>query len=150
MKQSSIFRAQKSMSPRILCCASGGSFNIQIPTKLGRTELQGSRPRKATGIMMLPMESRLNSSETSSQDSQRCSSVVNSMIHRATWDKHQKLSQEKFYLCQCFNDISCDTKGNKDECLANAGVVKVLARKFGIGQWSFIGPGSEKMVFCRE
>ena len=43
-----------------------------------------------------------------------------------------------------FNDISCDTKGNKDECLANAGVVKVLARKFGVGQWSFIGPGSEK------
>ena len=22
--------------------------------------------------------------------------------------------------------------------------VKVLARKFGVGQWSFIGPGSEK------
>ena len=43
-----------------------------------------------------------------------------------------------------FNDISCDRKGNKDECLANAGVVKVLARRFGIGQWSFIGPGSEK------
>ena len=28
--------------------------------------------------------------------------------------------------------------------LANARVVKVLAKKFGIGQWSFIGPGSEK------
>ena len=42
-----------------------------------------------------------------------------------------------------FNDISCDRKGNKEECLANAGVVKVLARKFGVGQWSFIGPGSE-------
>ena len=33
-----------------------------------------------------------------------------------------------------FNDISCDRKGNKEECLANAGVVKVLARRFGIGQ----------------
>ena len=43
-----------------------------------------------------------------------------------------------------FNDISCDRKGNKDECLANAGVVKVLARRFGVGQGSFIGPGSEK------
>ena len=38
-----------------------------------------------------------------------------------------------------FNDISCDRKGNKEECLANARVVKVLARKFGVGQWSFIG-----------
>ena len=43
-----------------------------------------------------------------------------------------------------FNDISCDRKGNKEEYLANAGIVKVLARKFGVGQWSFIGPGSEK------
>ena len=49
-----------------------------------------------------------------------------------------------------FNDISCDRKGNKDECLANAGVVKVLARRFGIGQWSFIGPGSEKKWYSCE
>ena len=41
-------------------------------------------------------------------------------------------------------------KGNKDECLANAGVVKVLARKFGVGQWSFIGPGSEKKWYSAE
>ena len=49
-----------------------------------------------------------------------------------------------------FNDISCDRKGNKEECLANARVVKVLARKFGIGQWSFIGPGSEKKWYSAE
>ena len=101
MKQSSIFKAQKSMSSRILCCASGGSFNIRIPTKLGRTELQGSNPGEATEIMMLSMESRLNSSGTTSKDPQRCSSVVKSMIYWTTCDKHQKLSQEEFYLCQC-------------------------------------------------
>ena len=49
-----------------------------------------------------------------------------------------------------FNDISCDKNGNKDECLANAGVVKVLARRFGIGQWSFIGPSSEKKWYSSE
>ena len=49
-----------------------------------------------------------------------------------------------------FNDISCDRKGNKEECLANARVVKVLAKKFGIGQWSFIGPGSEKKWYSGE
>ena len=43
-----------------------------------------------------------------------------------------------------FNDISCDRKDNKDECLRNAASVKSLARRFGIGQWSFIGPSSEK------
>ena len=41
-------------------------------------------------------------------------------------------------------------EGNKYECLANAGVVKVLARRFGIGQWSFIGPGSEKKWYSSE
>ena len=49
-----------------------------------------------------------------------------------------------------FNDISCDRKGTKDECLANAGVVKVLVRRFGVGQWSFVGPGSEKKWYSAE
>ena len=49
-----------------------------------------------------------------------------------------------------FNDISCDRKGNKEECVANARVVKVLAKKFGIGQRSFIGPGSEKKWYSGE
>ena len=34
--------------------------------------------------------------------------------------------------------------------MAHAGVVKVLARKFGVGQWSFIGPGSEKKCYSPE
>ena len=49
-----------------------------------------------------------------------------------------------------FNDISCDRKDNKDECLRNAESVKVFARKFGIGQWSFIGPGSEMKWYSSE
>ena len=43
-----------------------------------------------------------------------------------------------------FKDISSDRKGNEEECVANSGVVSIFAKKFGIGQWSFIGPGSEK------
>ena len=34
--------------------------------------------------------------------------------------------------------------------MANARVVKVLARRFGVGQWSFIGPGSEKKWYSGE
>ena len=49
-----------------------------------------------------------------------------------------------------FNDISCDRKGNKDECLANAETVKVIAKRLGIGQWSFIGPGSEMKWYSSE
>ena len=49
-----------------------------------------------------------------------------------------------------FNDISCDKKDNEEECVANAKVVSILAKKFGIGQWSFIGPGSEKKWYSME
>ena len=56
----------------------------------------------------------------------------------------------RILLMSMFNDISCDRKDNKDECLGNARVVKVLAKKFGVGQWSFIGPGSEKKWYSSE
>ena len=49
-----------------------------------------------------------------------------------------------------FNDISCDGKGNEEECVANSKVVSILAKKFGVGQWSFIGPGSEKKWYSME
>ena len=49
-----------------------------------------------------------------------------------------------------FNDISCGTKDNEKECLARAKVVSLCAKKFGIGQWSFIGPGSEKKWYSME
>ena len=49
-----------------------------------------------------------------------------------------------------FNDISCDRKDNKDECLRNANFVRTFAVRFGIGQWSFIGPGSEKKWYPSE
>ena len=43
-----------------------------------------------------------------------------------------------------FNDIFCDRYDNNDESLKNADFVKTFAGRFGIGQWSFIGPGFEK------
>ena len=126
-------------------------FNIPNPTKLGRTGLQESDPRKATMIMMFPTESRLNSSGTFSQDSQRCSSVMKSMIFWAIWDKHQRLSLEEFCVCQRSMTSPVTEKTTRMNVLRNAESVKVLARRFGIGQWSFIGPGSEEeMVFIRE
>ena len=42
-----------------------------------------------------------------------------------------------------FNDISSGSKDNEKECLANAKLVPLYAKRFGKGQWSFIGPGSE-------
>ena len=47
-----------------------------------------------------------------------------------------------------FNDISCDKKDNEEECLAKSS--SIYAKKFGIGQWSFIGPDSEKKWYSMK
>ena len=91
----------KSMYSQILCSASERFFNIPNPTKLGRIGLQEPKPREATEIMTLSVESRRNSSGIFDQDPQRCISVIKSAIFWALWDKHQKLSQKGFSLCQC-------------------------------------------------
>ena len=49
-----------------------------------------------------------------------------------------------------FNDISCGPRDNEQECLANARLVSLYARKKGKGQWSFIGPGSEKKWYSMK
>ena len=45
-----------------------------------------------------------------------------------------------------FNDISCGSRDNEEECMLNAKLVSLYAKRFGTGQWSFLGPGSEKKV----
>ena len=49
-----------------------------------------------------------------------------------------------------FNDISCGSKDNEQECLANAKLVSLDAKRCGKGQWSFIGPGSEKKWYSKS
>ena len=43
-----------------------------------------------------------------------------------------------------FNDISSGSRDNEKECETNARLVSLCAKRFGIAQWSFLGPGSEK------
>ena len=43
-----------------------------------------------------------------------------------------------------FNDISWESKDNKQECKLSAQLVSTCAKRFSTGQWSFLGPGSEK------
>ena len=45
-------------------------------------------------------------------------------------------------------DIFCGSRDNEEECLLNAKLVSLYAKRFGAGQWSFIGPGSEKKWYC--
>ena len=43
-----------------------------------------------------------------------------------------------------FNDISWGSRDNEKECLSNAKLVSLHAKRLSARQWSFLGPGSEK------
>ena len=94
---------------------------------------------------MVSMESRLNSS-----------GFTTLQLYGKVTDLLSKLGETpetftgRILFMSMFNDISCDKKDNEEECLANAKVVSILAKKFGIGQWSFIGQGSEKKWYSME
>ena len=82
---------------------------------------------KFTETLTESMVSQWNWSRMFSQDS-----------YVAVQRRSQKFSVQLFI--SMFNDIFIGTKDNEKACLAHAKVVKVVARKFGSGQWSFIGP----------
>ena len=94
---------------------------------------------------MESVESRLNSSGMFSQDSIRCmqlSEEVKRLLFRL--DETPKNFTGRILFKSMFNDISCGSKDNEKECLANAKLVSLYSRRFGKGHWSFIDPGSEK------
>ena len=82
-----------------------------------------------TETMTESMESRLNSSGTSSQDSLHCSSAVKSQIYWATWEKHQQLAQEEFSLCQCSMTSPVTEKARKKNVWQMPESLKYLQRK---------------------
>ena len=70
------------------------------------------------------------------------SEEVKSLLYRL--GETPEIFTGRILFMSMFNDISCDKKDNEEECLANARLASLYARRFGKGQWSFIGPGSEK------
>ena len=100
---------------------------------------------KLQKLLTESMESRRNSSVTSSQDLIRCSSAT----MRRLGETPENVTG-RILIMSMFNDISSDGKGNEEVCLANARLVSLYARKFGKGQWSFIGLGSEKKLYSME
>ena len=125
------------MYSRILCYVSAKFFNILNATKLGRdcddvsgesTEFEWNIFPGFTSLQLCDKISNLLSSSGQSPETFTGTILFKSM----------------------FNDISCDRYDNKDECLKNADFVKTFAKRCGIGQWSFIGPGSEKKWYLSE
>ena len=76
------------------------------------------------------------------------SEKVNSLLYRL--GETPETFTGRIVFMSMFNDISCGIRDNEQECLANSRLVSLYARKFGKGQWSFIGPGSEKKWYFME
>ena len=83
-----------------------------------------------------------------SQDSTRCSSVNKSNVLLLRFDETSENFARRIIFMSMFNDISSGSKNNEKECLANAKLVSLCAKRLRKGQRSLIGPGSEKKWHC--
>ena len=126
-------------------------FNILNATKLGRTELQESDPRKATEISdaingeTTEFEWNIFPGFTSLQLCDKVSNLLSSI------GQTPESFTGRILFKSMFNDISCEGKGNKRTMLKGCRICEdICAKRFGIGQWSFIGPGSEKKWYLSE
>ena len=84
------------------------------------------------------------SSGICSQDSIRCSSMTKSKCLLLRLGEAPENFTGRLIFMTTFNGISCGARDNEKGCLSNANLVSLSAKRFGKGQWTFIGPGSEK------
>ena len=133
MTESSVLNAQKSTSSQILCCVLEGHQHPQSNEAwMNRIEWITSSQsyRDFDGINGEPMEFewKISPGFTTLQLCVKVSDLLS------------RLGETPETFTRRILLVS--------ECVANAKVVSILAKKFGTGQWSCIGPSSEKkMVF---
>ena len=138
------------MYSQILYCVSAKFFNILNATKLGRTEFAGARAERsyrdydAINGESTEFEWNIFPGFTTLQLCYKVSDLLSSM------GQTPESFTGRILFMSMFNDIFCDRYHNKGECSRNANIVNTFAGRFGIGQWSFIGPGSEKKWYPSE
>ena len=76
---------------------------------------------------------------------QGCSSATESKVYRLGETPENITGRIQFM--SMFDDISCGTKDNDKESLANAKLVSLYARRLGTGQWSLLVLVLRKVVF---
>ena len=134
MNKSSIFSAQRSTSFQILYCAlerfSKTLNRTMHGIKIGMVKIFF----KVTETLTESTASQWNSSGIFFQDTIRCSSVKKFKSYCSDWMRHQRILHEESCLCRCSTTIPVDQKTTKKECLANAKLVSLYAKRFGKGQ----------------
>ena len=149
-KESSTSSARRSTSFRILYCVLGRSIRIRNLTQHGKNRIEwittSQSYRHFDGIDGEPTKFEWNIFP--GFNTLQLSEEVKSLLYRL------KETPENFtgriLFMSMFNDVSCGTRDNEQECLANARLVSLYARRFEKGQWSFIGRGSEKKWYSMK
>ena len=112
----------------------------------GKKDWRGSKVHRNTETWTELMVSQWNSSGISSQDSPHCS-CVNKVQEFHEQNGRPNTIPRTDYLHVYVQDIIWGSEDNERECIANATLVTLFAKRFPAGRWSFFGPGSEKMWY---
>ena len=99
------------------------------------------------GFCVVPRWDLSTSARVKAEKCYRDHDAINGESTEFEWNIFPTIFTKRILFMSMFNDISCDRKGNN---VANARVVKNLSRRFGIGQWSCIGPSSEKKCILQR
>ena len=138
---SSIFKAQRSTYSQILCYVSAKFVQHIECNEAWKNRVSGVRVERNYSDFDDVKGESAEFEWNISQGSQRCS-FCGKISNLPSSLGQTPESFTGILFMSMFNDIFCDRYDNKDECLRNANIVKTYAGRFGIGQWSFIGPGS--------
>ena len=146
----SVSCTQRSTCSQILYYALEKWTRTHSQTLHGKKDWRGSKVHQNTELWTKLMVSQWNSSGISSQDSPHCSTVTKSKSYCQDWAYNQKTSLDGLSSCRCSTTSHGDLKTNKKECESSAQLVSLYAKRFGAGQWSFLGPRSEKKWYSSE
>ena len=149
--ESSIFNARRSTTFQILCCVSERSINIRSANESWKDRIEwittSQSYRDYDGINGEPTEFEWNIFPGFTT-LQLCCKVTDL---RSRLGETPENFTGRILFMSMFNDISCRTrKAMKKNVWQMQKSSLSYAKKFGKGQWSFIGPGSEKKWYSME
>ena len=144
MNKSSVFSAQRSTSFQILYCVLVRYTRISYQTMHGNKHWSGSKHLKKTETWTESTVTRWTSSGKifPGFNTLQLSEEVKCLLLRLN-ETPEKFTGRIIFMSM-FNDISWGSRDNEKKCESNAQLVSLYAKRFGAGQWSFLGPGSEK------
>ena len=137
MKKSSDTRMRRLMYFRILCYVLQKWIRIQHQILFGKNSWVGSKIHHNAELWTIdgePMEFKWNifPGFTTMQLVDKVQEFMNKMGDPAQF-------QGRMIFMSMFNDIKWWTTDNEKECIANATLVSLFAKRFPAGRWSFLG-----------